>query len=222
MIAVDIRNLHHQFANGACAALRRLAIIGFAVSMMAVLASPVAYAQSAEGGVTDSRQPVKISREYLIKAAILYNFAKFATWPEAAFSSDSAPLRLCVIGDDPFGPALNSLAGKTVRKRALVTSHIADVENAAPCHILFVSDSETERLDTILDEVATLPILTVADINRFGNSGGIITLKAVDKRSRIEVNIAAAEQAGLRLSSKLLRLADTVGSQTAHTQQVPK
>ncbi|MCZ6844568.1 MAG: YfiR family protein, partial [Alphaproteobacteria bacterium] len=165
----------------------------------------------------DTAEPASISREYLIKAAILYNFAKFASWPAAAFSNDTAPLRICVIGADPFGPALESLNGKTVRNRALVTALIAKVEDAAACHILFVSASEKDRLGAILDTVSALPILTVADINRFANSGGIIALKEVDDRSRIEVNIGAAKQAGLKLSSKLLRLADTVGTQTART-----
>jgi len=167
-------------------------------------------------------QPARISREYLIKAAILYNFAKFAEWPAAAFRNDGAPLRICVLGDDPFGPALNSLQGKTVRNRALAAAHIASVDAAAACHILFISASESERLDTILNTVGKLPVLTVADISRFANSGGIIALKEVDKRSRIEVNIGAADQAGLKLSSKLLRLADTVGTQTAQTVGAPK
>ncbi len=204
-----------QTATAITASLRGLAIAGLAIGIVTFLAAPAAHAQSATVTAADTAEPAKISREYLIKAAILYNFAKFATWPAAAFSNATAPLRICVIGADPFGPALESLNGKTVRNRALVTAPIAKVEDAAACHILFVSASEKDRLGAILDTVSALPILTVADINRFANSGGIIALKEVNDRSRIEVNIGAANLAGLKLSSKLLRLADTVGTQTA-------
>ena len=208
---------HKQAVKAVAATLRRLAIVGLAIGIVTFLAAPAAHAQSATVTGADTAEPAKISREYLIKAAILYNFAKFASWPAAAFSNDTAPLRICVIGADPFGPALESLNGKTVRNRALVTALIAKVEDAAACHILFVSASEKDRLGAILDTVSALPILTVADINQFANSGGIIALKEVDDRSRIEVNIGAANLAGLKLSSKLLRLADTVGTQTART-----
>ena len=217
MIVMAIGKQHMQAVKAAAATLRRFAIAGLAGGMIAFAAAPMAHAQSATVAGADTAEPATISREYLIKAAILYNFAKFASWPAAAFSNDTAPLRICVIGADPFGPALESLNGKTVRNRALVTAPIVKVEEAAACHILFVSASEKDRLGAILDTVSALPILTVADINRFANSGGIIALKEVDDRSRIEVNIGAADLAGLKLSSKLLRLADTVGTQTART-----
>ena len=212
-MAIDKRKMQTAIA----ATLRSLAFAGLAGGMIALTVAPGARAQSAEIAVANTTRPAQISREYLIKAAILYNFAKFASWPAAAFSNDTAPLRICVIGADPFGPALESLNGKTVRNRALVTTPIAKVEDVAACHILFVSASEKDRLGAILHTVSALPILTVADINRFANSGGIIALKEVDNRSRIEVNIGAANLAGLKLSSKLLRLADTVGTQTART-----
>ncbi len=217
MIVMAIRKQYIRAVKAVAATLRRLAIVGLAIGIVAFLAAPMVQAQSASVASVDTSEPAKISREYLIKAAILYNFAKFASWPAAAFSNDTAPLRICVIGVDPFGPALESLNGKTVRNRALVTAPIAKVEDAAACHILFVSASEKDRLGAILDTVSALPILTVADINQFANSGGIIALREVDNRSRIEVNIGAADLAGLKLSSKLLRLADTVGTQTART-----
>ncbi|MFT5181673.1 MAG: hypothetical protein ACI8S3_001558 [Alphaproteobacteria bacterium] len=200
-----IKNLNMNFA----ATLRGLAIAGLAGGMIALAAAPAAHAQSVEKTSVDTAQPTAdISREYLIKAAILFNFAKVAAWPEAAFSNPGAPLRICVLGDDPFGTALDTLNGKQVRDRPLATKRIADVQDATPCHILFVSASEKARLSKILDHVAQLPILTVADINRFASAGGIIALKAVHHRSRIEVNMGAADQAGVKLSSKLLRLAD--------------
>lgn len=215
--------------------LRGLAFAGLAGAMIALAAVPLARADSATTGTIlptnttvaqkasippatrdEDQAPVeRFNREYLIKAAILYNFAKFASWPESVFSHPGAPLRICVLGEDPFGAALDSLHGKQVRNRPLAISRVGAVEEAPQCHILFVSASEETRLPTILDYVGRLPILTVADMGRFTNSGGIIALKEVDNRSRIEINIGAAEQAGVKLSSKLLRLADMVSTQAA-------
>ncbi len=190
--------------------LRNLAIAGLAGGIMALSAAPAARADDAA-----QTPAVDISREYLIKAAILYNFAKFAEWPAASFSDVDAPLRICVIGDDPFGPALTSLHGKTVRDRALAATRIAHIEDAPACHMLFVSASEQGRLAGILGAVDTLPILTVADMDAFTGSGGIVALREAEDRSRLEINVGAAKKAGLKLSSKLLRLADTVSTQRA-------
>ncbi len=218
--------------------LRNLAFAGLAGAMIALAAAPLARADSTAIEMSrpnsttvaqkasippatreeDQVPAVRINREHLIKAAILYNFAKFASWPETSFTYPGAPLRICVLGQDPFGAALDSLHGKQVRNRPLAISRISAVEEAPQCHILFISASEEVRLPTILDYVSRLPILTVADMRRFANSGGIIALKEVDNRSRIEINIGAAEQAGLKLSSKLLRLADMVSTQAAHDQ----
>ena len=221
-----IKKQHRQTA--IAASLRTLAIAGLAGAMITLLASPVARADSA-ATPTDAKDsatlapkasipsatrdeekmpPAKISREYLIKAAILYNLAKFTEWPAAAFRNAVDPLRICVIGRDPFGPALDALQGKTARNRALAVTRIADVHGAPQCHVLFVSASEEARLPAILDYCGKLPILTVADMSRFASAGGIITLKEVNNHSGIEVNIGAADHAGLKLSSKLLRLAE--------------
>jgi hypothetical protein len=220
------------------ASLRGFATAALAGAMIALAAIPMARADSAAAPTAaadsatvaqkasipttarDEEQTpeAQISREYLIKAAILFNFAKFASWPETAFSYQGAPLRICVLGEDPFGAALESLHGRQVRNRPLATARIGAIEDAPQCHILFVSASEEARLPAILDHVGKLPILTVADIGRFANHGGIIALKEVDNRSRIEINIGAAEQAGVKLSSKLLRLADVVSTQSAHEQ----
>lgn len=214
-----------RIASAVTAALRGLAIAGIAGGMIAAAAVSDLRAENltvTQNAKVNGAVPIEaqtdaatLKREYLIKAAILYNFAKFASWPETAFSYPNAPMRLCVLGDDPFGVALDSLHGKQVRNRSLATARISTVEEAPQCHILFVSGSEEDNLSAILDYVAELPILTVGDIRRFANTGGIIALKEVDNRSRIDINLGAAEKAGLKLSSKLLRLADTVSTQAA-------
>lgn len=225
---MDIQQHSSPIVASIAASLRRFAFAGLAGGLIALAVAPAARADSAtveqsagissvirDDGQTDA---AALNREYLIKAAILFNFAKFASWPDSAFGYSEAPLRVCVLGDDPFGAALNSLNGKQVRNHPLTTARVATLEETPQCHILFVSASEEARLATILDYVGKLPILTVADIGRFANTGGIIALKEVDNRSRIEINLGAAEQAGLKLSSKLLRLANTVSTQAAQDQ----
>ncbi|NNE84227.1 MAG: YfiR family protein [Alphaproteobacteria bacterium] len=206
--------------------LKRLVFVTLAVLVIILSSISTARADSvipvAVAPSTDEAARERVSREYLIKAAILYNLAKFATWPETAFTGADAPVRLCVLGRDPFGAALQSLRGKRVGQRQLAITMSTDVDNAPACHILFVSGSEEPHLGEILDTVSRLPILTVADFEHFATAGGIIGLTEVEDRSRLEVNVDAAGLAGVRLSSKLLRLAVTVDTQTAQINAVPE
>ena len=148
------------------------------------------------------------AREYLIKAAFLYNFAKFTEWPAAALPDESS-VQVCVLGDDPFGPALESIDGKPIKGRALVVQRITAAEAARGCHVVFVSASEQERLTSVLQALDELPILTIADMPEFTRAGGIITLKTNQQQQvRFEINVAEAKRAGLRLSARLLNLAE--------------
>ena len=150
------------------------------------------------------------SRKYLVKAAFLYNFAKFTVWPAEAFADPSTPLRLCLLGKDPFQGALDSLAGKTVRKRKLEIHRLTKTTALGKCHLLFVSASENKRLATILKVLRGMPVLAVGDMPNFAHSGGIINLKTVRNKVRFEINVNAARRAHLKFSSKLLRLAEIV------------
>ncbi len=151
----------------------------------------------------------EISREYLIKAAFLYNFAKFTEWPAGSFSDSAAPLDVCVFGEDPFGDALESIAGKLIRGRKVAVHRVASIEAAAACHLLFISESEATRLAGILESLRGRPVLTIADMPDFARAGGIINLKTnPNDKVRFEINAAIAKRAGLRLSSKLLNLAE--------------
>lgn len=209
-------------------ALKRLMPALFVAGLVALVPVSGAFAEPATPVAvptlldSDDSAPERISREYLIKAAILYNLAKFATWPDTAFSSADAPVRMCILGRDPFGPALASLQGKRIGRRKLAVTASVDVEFAAACHVLFVSASEEYRLAEILQTLSKSPVLTVADFQHFANAGGMVGLTELDDRSRLEINVDAAGQAGLKLSSKLLRLAVTVDTQTAQFDAAPE
>ena len=151
----------------------------------------------------------RADNEYRIKAAFLYNFSSFTSWPEMALQ-DNAQFRLCVVGHDPFDGALDSLSGKKVNGIPLKVSRLAAGENMQSCQLAFISESETGRIEETLGGLTGKPVLTVSDIDDFTLHGGIIRLKLVDNKVRFDINVDAAEQAGLKISSKLLSRATII------------
>ena len=161
--------------------------------------SPVALAELS----AQTRSP----REYEIKAAFLYNFALFIEWPEAAFGASTSPLVLCVLGDDPFGPALDTVEGRTAEGRTIEVRRFDGLEDLDECHILFISSSEREWLADVVEFLGSSSVLTVGETDDFAERGGIINLTIVRNKVRFEINLEAGNRAGLRLSSQLLNLA---------------
>jgi hypothetical protein len=149
--------------------------------------------------------------EYQVKAAFLYNFAKFVEWPPSSFSDASAPLRICVFGQDPFGQALLDITHeKIVGGHILQVDQVVDVALARTCHILFIASSEKVQLKRILESLQGTDVLTVGDTKGFAELGGIINFVLENDRVRFEVNRKAADRAGLKISSKLLGVAKLV------------
>ena len=150
-----------------------------------------------------------VADEYPVKAAFLFNFAKFVEWPTDAFKGPEDPLAICVLGRDPFGSALEDVVrDKTISNRAFVVHQVSNVQQASKCQIVFVPASERKRFRSSLEELRGLSILTVGEAEDFTANGGIINFKLKDARVRIEIDSAAAERAKLRISSKLLSLAE--------------
>jgi hypothetical protein len=157
--------------------------------------------------------------EYEVKAAFLYNFAKFVEWPPAAFADQSSALVIGVLGDDPFGVDLDRVVeDKTVNGRALVVRRFKRLEDLTACHILFVSASESGRLAHILDLLRKSSVLTVDESDQFVHLGGIINFTMRDSKVHFVINVDAAQQAGLKVSSKLLKVADAVLGQPGARQ----
>lgn len=147
---------------------------------------------------------------YQVQAAYLYNFGKFVQWP-AATRASAGPFNVCVFGDDPFGPILNAtVAGGTVNGKTVAAKRIVSAPDAVDCQILFISPSEDRRLDQILEALNSAAVLTVSDMPRFAERGGMIQFILDENRVRFQVNLAAARNAGLILSSQLLKLAASV------------
>ncbi len=173
------------------------------------------------GGACDARADSAEDRqgppaglpEYSVKAAFVYNFARFTEWPEAAFRDAAAPLRLCVLGQDPFDGALDTIAGKSIGSRELMISYPIWASEARDCHILFISESVRSRLPEIVTHLGGSPVLTIGDTPEVARSGGIIGLENVENRIRFRVNLDAAQRSGLRLSARILNLATSVHSE---------
>ena len=148
--------------------------------------------------------------EYRLKAAFLYNFAKYVEWPPGAFASADAPLLICIAGANPFGDALASLSGKTVESHPVEVRPIPAATGLEPCHIVFVGRAEQGRFKGLLAKLGRLPILMVSDIDGFAQAGGMIGLVETEQGIRFNINLAVTRQAGLKLSSQLLKLATIV------------
>jgi len=147
-------------------------------------------------------------REYEIKAAFLYNFAKFVTWPENTFADNQSPLVIGVLGKDPFGEALKSIEGKIVKDRKIIVKHFNTENDIDICHVLFISSSEKDRLDQLLNNsLSKKKILTVGNMAQFTQSGGVINFVIRKNKTKFEISRKSAERAHLTLSSKLLNLA---------------
>ena len=159
-------------------------------------------------GSLSSTVQAQSSGEYQVKAAFLYNFAKFVDWPGDSFGNSNAPLVIGVIGDDPFGGALDqAINGKTINGRTLVVRRLRWGQDLRSCHILFISSSERQRLPQIIQSLRGASVLTVGDMGQFNQQGGIINFILEANKVRFEINSRAADQARLKISSKLLSLA---------------
>lgn len=148
--------------------------------------------------------------EYGVKAAFLYNFTKFVEWPPAAFE-ERGSFRLCVLGENPFGKSLQSvIEGEQVQGRPITLLRIDSLDNPRLCHILFLSRPETERFPAVLAAVRGAPVLTVGEAPGILGQGAGVSFVLKEGKVRFEINQTAVEGHGLKMSSKLLRLATRV------------
>jgi hypothetical protein len=159
------------------------------------------------GGPGAFAQPL----EYEVKAAFLYNFALFVEWPPTALPARGQAFVVAVLGEDPFGDALETaLAGKQIMQWDLAVRRVARVEAAAGAQIVFISASESPRLDRVLGALAGRGVLTVGDMDGFARQGGIIGFRMEERKVRFDINPQEATRAHLKISSQLLRLAHVV------------
>lgn len=148
--------------------------------------------------------------EYQIKAAFIYNFAKFTDWPPDAFRDGKAPFVLGILGENPFGPELErSLSGKTIADHPMTIQTLRAATEATNCHLLFINRTEKENLPAILKTIQGSSVMTVSEMDQFIEAGGMINFIEVANKVRFQINDEAAKNARLKISSRLLGLAVT-------------
>jgi len=172
-------------------------IIGLALFVVAAGAIPA-----------HAEEPVV--EEYQVKAAFLYNFAKFVQWPASAFATAQEPITICVLGKNPVENALQEIIkGKTVEGRPFALRQISD-GHPCKCHILFVNSSDQKTFRPMARNLKGKGVLIVGETDGFASDGGVINFKLEHGRVRFEINVDSADQEKLRISSKLLSLAQIV------------
>ena len=151
--------------------------------------------------------------EYQIKAAFIFNFARFIEWPPQAFADTTSPFVIGILGESTFRDDLQKTIGnKAVDDHPLKILQLYTPTSATNCHILFISSSEKPRLPQILKVVNGTSVLTVGEMERFTENGGMINFVQEGSKIRFQINNEAATGAGLKISSKLLNLALRPGS----------
>lgn len=148
-----------------------------------------------------------------VKAAFILNFAQFSKWPPKAFADSDAPLSVAIFGDDSLGGALEKVCrGQNVGGHKVIIKRTRRLEDLKNCHLVFVSKSESGRLDEILSSVQGASVLTVGESERFARKGGAIGFVMDGDKVRFEINPGAAQRGGVEVSSRLLKLGKVVSS----------
>lgn len=152
--------------------------------------------------------------EYQVKAAFLFNFTKFMDWPAAAFTDPDEPFVVGVLGKDPFGKYLDDvIAGEKIMDRNMSVQRYDNVDEIGNCQILFVN--LPGRTTDVISRLKGRSVLTVGDEPGFSAKGGVIEFYDDNGTVRFQINTVAAREASLNVSSKLLRIAKIVESDTA-------
>lgn len=148
--------------------------------------------------------------EYAVKATYLYKFAPFVEWPAGRFQSPSDPLVICIVGTDAVGELVDEAAkGQLVAGHPIAVVHLPVSANDARCHILYVA-VRGAAADAVLERVRGMPVLTVTDALDDARMRAIVNFEVLDKRVRFEIDLGAASENHLVISSKLLNLATRV------------
>jgi len=140
----------------------------------------------------------------------LYNFARYVEWPAQSFKAANDPIVICILGQNPFGGALDqAISGKVVAGRPFLVRNVSDIQSG-DCNLLFVNSSERRRFRSIAGRINGSGVLTVGEVPGFTDDGGVINFKLEDGKVRFEIDVDAAGREQLHISSKLLSLAQIV------------
>lgn len=168
--------------------------------------------------LTVATVPIAIAQEQpedeiLLKAAFIYNFAKFTQWPENTFNGETTPLRLCTTGDDKLIETLKRIGDRKIKGRSVRVRSLQNAQTPERCHVLYIARSKSVYLTDIIDILRYKPVLSISELPGFSRLGGVIELFSKNDRTRFIINLTNARKARLELSSHLLRLAVVVNNE---------
>ncbi len=147
--------------------------------------------------------------EEQVKAAFLFNFTQFIEWPDSAFQYEGAPLIIGVYGINPFGSFLEDLVDKEYSgTHPIVVRYVQTPDEISQCHILYIEPGFRVKVKEVLEITEHKAVLTVSDAENFIEIGGMVRFKNVDNRIRFQINPDKPGAAGIKISSKVLRLAE--------------
>lgn len=150
-------------------------------------------------------------KQYQVKAVFLYNFTQFVEWPPAVFADDDAPLIVGILGEDPFGTYLQEVInGEQSNGQPLSIRRFETGEEIEECHVLFINLPDPDQIAQTLENLRGKHILTIGDQEGFLQAGGMIQFISVNDKVHFQINPEASSAADLKISSKLLRVAEVV------------
>lgn len=156
-------------------------------------------------------EPVVQSDEYRLKAAFIFNFSQFIDWPPSAFAAEEAPLRLCLLGRDPFGESLKALEKRRSKGRAIAVQHVRSLAEARNCHVLYIDDPQEALGNAELARgLGNAPVLTISSAPDATSKGIGIGFVSQSDKLRWSLNLDALKRAQLRVSAKLIEVAISV------------
>ena len=147
--------------------------------------------------------------EYQLKAAFVYNFIKFVEWPSGTWPTGDT-FRVCLLGEVPAAAPFEDLNGQEILGRRLSVTILKSPQEALACQVLFLASLPPPRLTEVLDTLSGAAVLTIGDTEGYARRGVMINMFLENKRIRFEINTETARSAGLRVSTKLLKLASKV------------
>lgn len=151
--------------------------------------------------------------EEMVLAALTLNIVRFTTWPDHAQTAMKESLNLCVVGNNIVQQSFASIDNKAVGNKTLKIIKLSRMNNFDQCHVLYISDVKNNILLQIFISIKNSPLLTIGESIEFANMGGMVGLEKIDNKMTLNINIAAMKEASLNISSRLLRLANIIGTQ---------
>ncbi len=158
-------------------------------------------------GVSPVAHAATPSPEYQLKASYLYHFTKFIRWPQGALPAGGGDFNLCVVGNDPFGKAIDAIAGKPAWDNTIRVSRHADASSAKSCHMVFIKVGGGSAQQAAIAELKRSGVLLIGEGDRFIEQGGILRFVTIQDKIRFEISESAATAANLEVGAKLLSVA---------------